>query len=415
MSGAAFLRIKKLKGGGIITVAARHNRRVIQAEMGATGSIDPARSHLNETLHGPQTADDVGQLAKDLMREAGVVKFRKDSVMALEFVFSLPSDHRIDDRAYFADCAAWAAAQYGGAQNILSVDIHRDEGAPHCHVLLLPLLNRKLAGSDMVGGKQKLMATHKQFHDSVASGYGLLKAPARLTGASKQAAAAAVLAKLKSTSDPALSSMAWATIRDGIETNPGPWVLALGIEIDVAKKSKRSFTQIMTSKGKGPAKEPNPIGFGTASKEQTLCSVGFGPKQPPPATPKTAPPPAPPPPARPPGPAHDDVVQVDQHDTTATGAPPPARPAPAFTDSVRVRDNQIDASLYDPNTGEYFQRPPPPARHNRAAADGWVTQTLASRNTDSTMPSGSKRAVSRPDKFNEKTLSSLNHLTAMRA
>jgi len=47
MSGAAILRIKKLKGGGIITVAARHNRRVIQAELGAAGSIDPTRSHLN--------------------------------------------------------------------------------------------------------------------------------------------------------------------------------------------------------------------------------------------------------------------------------------------------------------------------------------------------------------------------------
>jgi len=374
MSGAAFLRIKKLKGGGIITVAARHNRRVIQAELGATGSIDPARSHLNETLHGPHTADDVGQLAKDLMREAGVVKFRKDSVMALELVFSLPTDHRLDDRAYFADCAAWAADQYGGARNILSVDIHRDEGAPHCHVLLLPLLNNRMAGSDFVGGKQKLMAMHKQFHEAVASRYGLRKAPARLAGASKQAAAAAVLAKLKSTSDPALSSMAWATIRDGIETNPGPWVLALGIEIDVAKKSKRSFTQIMTSKGKGPAKEPNPIGFGTPSKEQTLCSVGFGPKPPPQATPKAAPRPARPPAARPPEPAHADVVQADQHDTTTTttGAPP------AFTESVRVRDSEIDASLYDPDTGDYFQRPPPPARHGRRAADGWVTASLAS-------------------------------------
>ena len=58
MSGAAFLRLKKLKGSGIIGKAARHNRRVIQAELGATGSIDPARSHLNETVceRWPRTA-----------------------------------------------------------------------------------------------------------------------------------------------------------------------------------------------------------------------------------------------------------------------------------------------------------------------------------------------------------------------
>ena len=74
MSGVAILRIKRLKGGGIITVAARHNRRVIQAEMGATGSIDPTRSNLNETLMGPPTAEDVGKLAKTLMAAARVGK-----------------------------------------------------------------------------------------------------------------------------------------------------------------------------------------------------------------------------------------------------------------------------------------------------------------------------------------------------
>ena len=115
VSGAAFLRIKKLKGSGIITVAARHNRRVIQAEMGATGSIDPTRSSLNETLVGPLTAADVGQLAKDLMTAAGVTRLRKDAVMGLEIVFSLPPGHAVDDRAYFIDCSRWAGGYFGGA------------------------------------------------------------------------------------------------------------------------------------------------------------------------------------------------------------------------------------------------------------------------------------------------------------
>lgn len=53
MSGAAFLRVKKLKGGGIIGVAARHNKREIQAKMGAAGSIDPTRLYLNCALTTP--------------------------------------------------------------------------------------------------------------------------------------------------------------------------------------------------------------------------------------------------------------------------------------------------------------------------------------------------------------------------
>lgn len=163
MSGAAFLRIKKLKGGGIITLAARHNRRVIQEEMGAAGPINPTRSHLNETLKGPSTAADVGQLAKDLMKAAGVGKLRKDAVMGLEIVLSLPPGHAIDDRAYFTACADWAASVFGGPQNVLSVDIHRDEAQPHCHILLLPLVDGRMDGSNLIGGKQKLAAMQQDF------------------------------------------------------------------------------------------------------------------------------------------------------------------------------------------------------------------------------------------------------------
>jgi hypothetical protein len=274
MSGAAFLRIKKLKGGGIITVAARHNKRVIQAEMGATGSIDPTRSSMNETLAGPSTAADVGQLAKDLMMAAGVGKLRKDAVMGLEIVFSLPPAHAIDDRAYFADCAKWAGGYFGGVQNILSVDIHRDEAQHHCHVLLLPLIGGRMDGSNMLGGKQKLMEMHKQFHLGVAAHYGLSKAPTRLTGASKQAASKAVLQRLRETGDKALQSILWATLREVIESDPMPFLMALGIELKVPAKKLKPFVAYVTSKGKGPSKESNPIGFMSLEKRQTLCSEG---------------------------------------------------------------------------------------------------------------------------------------------
>ncbi len=218
MTGAGFLRVKKLKGSGIIAVAARHNRRVIQAEMGAAGSIDPTRSHLNVTLTGPTTADDVGQLAKALMAAAGVGKLRKDAVMALEIVFSLPPGHDLDDRAYFTNCATWAGGYFGCP--ILSADVHRDEAAPHCHVLLLPLVGTRMDGSNLLGGKQKLMLLQRDFHKSVAARYGLHKAPARLLGPAKQDATVAVLRRLRETGDSALKSAAWANIRASVENDP---------------------------------------------------------------------------------------------------------------------------------------------------------------------------------------------------
>ena len=316
MSGAAFLRIKKLKGGGIITVAARHNKRVIQAEMGATGSIDPTRSFLNETLAGPSTAADVGQLAKDLMTMAGVTRLRKDAVMGLEIVFSLPPGHAIDDRAYFTDCAAWAGRYLGGV--ILSADVHHDEAAPHCHVLLLPLIDGRMAGSDMLGGKQMLMTLQKQFHLDVAGRYGLDKAPARLSGASKQAASTAVLKRLRETGDKALQSKLWATMRDVIERDPAPFLVALGIELQAPTKKLRTMAQIFTSKGKGSTKEANPIGFTLPEKRQTLCSVGFTPNPPPPPASPASPPAAT---QAPTDPCCDDL-QHQARPLKGKGAPP---------------------------------------------------------------------------------------------
>jgi hypothetical protein len=278
MSKAGVMLIKKLKGKGIITAAARHNKREIQAELGATGTIDTTRSCSNEPLRGPSTAAGVGQLAKDHMTAAGVVKLRKDAVMGLEFVFSLPPRHGIDDRAYFSACTEWVEGKMDGF--ILSADVHRDEAAPHCHVLLLPLVNGKMNGSDLIGGKQQLMGLQKDFHAAVASKFGLSKAPTRLAGTAKQAGAKTVLQHLRDTANPILKDHGWPAYRDAIEAAPAPFLLAYGLELATPRKKLRTLTQIMTSKGKGPAKEPTPIGFTLPKKEQTICSVGFGPKPP---------------------------------------------------------------------------------------------------------------------------------------
>ena len=361
MSGSGVMRVKKLKGNGIITVAARHNRRVIQAELGAAGSIDSTRSCLNETLAGPSTAADVGQLAKDLMTAAGVAKLRKDAVMGLEIVFSLPPGHNIDDRAYFTACAEWAGLALGGAENVLSADIHRDEAAPHCHVLLLPLIDARMDGSNLIGGKQKLMALQKDFHEKVASRFGLSKAPVRQSGTAKQAAVKAVLQTLRETSDAALRSAAWAVIRQAVEHDPGPFLRALGIEAPTPQIKLKPFVDYVTSKGKGPAKESsNPIGFGHHGKEQTLCSVGFTPKPPP----RTAP----------------EAMPTITETGTITKAELPTPLASNFeVETVRIRDSDLDPAMFDQSTGEYFRPPSAAKRLHRHAADAWVAAAVSNR------------------------------------
>lgn len=222
MSGAGFLRIKKLKGNGIVKKAAGHNKRSIPSDE----KIDPTRSNLNYALAGPTTATDVAQLAKDLMSAAGLDAIRKDAVRGVEVVFSLRPGHGLDERAYFTDCAEWTARYYGSV--IVSVDVHLDEAAPHCHLILLPLVNGRMIGNKLLGYKKEMSEMQTQFHRDVASWYGLSKAPPKLTGASKEAAVKAVLEKMRETGDAALQSAVWATIRTTSKATlrPSWWPMA---------------------------------------------------------------------------------------------------------------------------------------------------------------------------------------------
>lgn len=375
MTGTAFLNVAKLKDSGIIKVAARHNKRVIQEEIGALGNINPARSHLNETLMGAATADDVAQLAHDLMTAAGVGALRKGTkkgkndtraVVALEILFSLPDDHGLDDRAFFLDCCDWSKVWFEGAP-ILSADIHRDEAKTHCHVLMLPLVNGRMNGSDLLGNKPKLVAMQNNFHDKVATKYGLKKAPKKLYGAAKTTAVAQVLQRLKELSDPVLDSLIWPEVLATIETDPLPFLPNLEIKQPTAPPKKmRTVAEIFTSKGKGPKFEKNPIGQAkpippAAAKSLLLPCVGqrfhLSPNNP---------------------------VAVIELRTVAGGAcdvPTDAvgnSVSDAFTgqETIRVRENDLDPALYDPTTGEYFKRPPAPDRNQRQAAESWVKSAL---------------------------------------
>jgi hypothetical protein len=254
MSASAILRFKKLSGSGIVRAAAAHNKRTIQAELGAGGSIDARLTGLNEVLAGPLKPDDVADRARARMAGAGVGKLRKDAVRALEFMVSLAPGQCADERGFFAAAARWLADRFG-ADNILSADVHRDEAAPHLHVLVLPLIGGRMAGSDAVAPPQ-WVKLQKEFFDAVCAPFGLKRCPRGLTGASKTATAAAVLAELKRRNDPVLSSALWSVLRDRIEASPGPFAELLGLEAISASKPKklRSMTAIFTSKGKGSQK-----------------------------------------------------------------------------------------------------------------------------------------------------------------
>lgn len=275
-----------------------------------------------------------------------------------------------------------------------------------------------MVGSDMVGNRQALQAMQTQFFKDVAQMHGLTKPPARMKGAHKAEAAARVIASMKASNDPALKSAAWAVIRAAIESDPAPFMAALGVNAPQKTKRAKSSTAIFTSPGKGPKREAapskpigfqvkgttpspsNPIGFQPPEKDQTLSCVGFAQKTVP-VIKETA--------------THHATNQEHDSDTagdaavnytadqmltndgdangtnlsiaaaTAKAGVMPVNVAPTALvdalstaeDTVRVLDDTMPADCWDAVTGT-FQARPTRQTPQKAAAGAWVSAALKS-------------------------------------
>ena len=66
-------------------------------------------------------------------------------------MISLRANTTVDINGYFPGVIEWLE-DYLGCQ-IISAVVHLDEGAPHMHVVVLPLRNGRMMGSALVGYK----------------------------------------------------------------------------------------------------------------------------------------------------------------------------------------------------------------------------------------------------------------------
>jgi len=218
--------------------AARHNLREIQAEMGADGRFDVDRLKLNEVLMGPSVASDVASVAQSKLKEWGFKVHRKDYVQAIEMVFSLPANSPLDQRDYFLACLDWVQLQMG-SENVLSAVVHRDEAAPHCHVLMLPFKDGRYGGSQLIKSAQ-LALLRNSFAKDVAHKYGLRSGVKRgRTNLERNNKSQAVINHLQRSHDPAVSSQIWPVVRREIEVNPDAYMDSLGLSYLPPIKSKK--------------------------------------------------------------------------------------------------------------------------------------------------------------------------------
>jgi hypothetical protein len=263
MSDSLFLRLKSLNvrtmrgvttSKNVIRVAAMHNLREIQAELGATAAsgIDPARMAMNYQLRGPDTAVGVADLALALLDNAGVKNLRRDACMALELVFSLPPSAGVDQREYFAAAVTWADSYFNAP--ILSAAVHLDEAAPHCHVLVLPLVAGRMNGGALAGGPSKIRMMQSDFQQQVGQRFGLAHQPRakRLSPANTNTAGRMVLEAMQAHPERLNDSILRDALAAALGQHHATLMPLLGLALPTCgkpagKPKTKSFVSIMTA------------------------------------------------------------------------------------------------------------------------------------------------------------------------
>ena len=261
--GDLFFRVGRLKSKRQILDALRHNKREIQAELGAVGYIDASRSHLNLCLAGPDTSDAGYAFVKDSVAECernSGRRIRKDAVLAMEIIFSLPAkSEQFNAEAFFQDCFEWIKKEF--PENlVISADAHLDEANPHLHVILNCIIKGRLIGSKAIGYKWNFRSRNIRFFEEIGKKYGLQPSTLTVSKADRKQLEAAVMAEFIRLNDPILKSPAFNAIKTAVGLNPVLFAQDLGVPIiqtPPAPKKLRTVEQIFTSKGKGPQYEPD--------------------------------------------------------------------------------------------------------------------------------------------------------------
>ena len=256
----ASISLSRLRKNGPCSLlnAAKHNKREgLLIPQPKQSNPETLNSTANTCLIGPFSAIGVSNLATNLLNQAGyaVDKLRRDYCQAIEFLFSLPADWVQVDEAYFYECLNWLQSVFP-SHTVLSADIHRDEGAPHLHVLISPVSDGKLRGSEIIDRTQ-LRRLRNSFWETVAAPAGLKPQNAKFIGRLKEYAVDAVLKHLNDVGDPVLTTTLWPITRKAIEKDPLSAMRILNLNPD---QSVKKMMQTENSEIKCVQhSKPNPI------------------------------------------------------------------------------------------------------------------------------------------------------------
>lgn len=159
-----------------------HNARKYQDNK-LPGHINPEGYYSHETIGDGNMSERINERLKAL----GITP-RKNSVVALEYVVALSGNpqekaqmrQNYEIGGFLSDATKWVAERHGGMQNLIAVSQHFDESNPHAHIVVLPIVEKKvkwknqkgsgermenrLCARDFTGNKDLLSALQDQYH-----------------------------------------------------------------------------------------------------------------------------------------------------------------------------------------------------------------------------------------------------------
>ncbi|WP_158677390.1 plasmid recombination protein [Chromobacterium vaccinii] len=172
------------------TVAA-HNTREIQAELrgGPGARIDPSRVHLNRTLAGPETAEEIVASHARILEMFGAQPKRKDQITLIEVVAD-PGQQLENPMAFFEAAKDWLVCWYDCP--LLHAVVHYDEAAPHMHCLLVPVRDGRLQGDAIMGKRGDLARMQRDFQATVCKRFGI-DPPPKMSAAERKRASLQII------------------------------------------------------------------------------------------------------------------------------------------------------------------------------------------------------------------------------
>lgn len=261
-ANSLFFCVKKIKPVRKVLDALRHNKRKIQAELGAFGHIDASKISLNYCLEGCEDPEQGYRLTQDAIEQYNsgrLAKMRHDAIIAAELVFSIPSSRSdINHREFLTDCLTWCKKEFP-EHPLISADVHLDEASPHLHILIGCVLPNRLLGSKSFGYGRVFNMRNLRFFDEVGKRYGLVVTQNSLSSKDRTTLYRQIINKLQNTNDPMLKSKCFKSVIKAIQRDPILFATDLGVEIKPSTspiKLKRKMSAIFTSKGKGSNHQP---------------------------------------------------------------------------------------------------------------------------------------------------------------